>query len=166
MRIRSRQWSVSRNRECRQRVESCRGRFGREAAIARSRLTMQLRPMTKFSLIFSAAALLSATTAAAAQPANCGLRWGVPAKPLVASAQTATDIFLAVEREFFPRADKAQYPDVGARDEGTWWSVSRGRNRERDRLPNGEFIITSGGGQLSMRIDKCTGAISHVLLTR
>jgi len=122
--------------------------------------------MTKFSLILSGVALLFLGTATAAQAPKCGLRWGASAKPLVGSAQTATDIFLAVEREFFPRADKVQYPDVGARDEGKWWSVSRGRNPERDRLPNGDFMIAAGGGQLSMRIDKCTGAISHVFLTR
>ena len=92
------------------------------------------------------------------------MRWGAPAKPLVASASTAIDIFLAVERGFFPFADKVHFPDVDAFDNGKWWSVSRGRNP--DRLPNSDVRVTFGGGQLSMRIDKCTGAISHVFLTR
>jgi hypothetical protein len=92
------------------------------------------------------------------------MRWGKPAKPLVASAQTARDIFLAVERGFYPRANKAEYPDVGAKDEGKWWSVWRGRFPER--RPNDHILVTYGGGQLSMRIDKCTGAIYHVFRTR
>ena len=129
-------------------------RNGWKADITRCDHKRQLEPMTKLSILFSLILWLLVTPAAGEPTPRCGLRWGQPAKPLVASAKTATDIFLAVEREFFPRADKVHYPDVSASDEGSWWSVSRGSPAR------------IGGGQLSMHIDKCTGAISHVFLTK
>jgi hypothetical protein len=113
--------------------------------------------MTKLSAMSST--MLLFLSASPAQPPSCGHRWGQPAKPLVASGKTAEDIFRAVEREFFLRADKVRYPVVAATDEGKWWSVSRGSDPERES-------VSVGGGQLSMRIDKCTGAMSHVFLTK
>ena len=87
------------------------------------------------------------------------MRWGSPAKSLVATPDAAKAIFIAVERDFSPLADKVQFPDVEASDEGEWWSVSRGKQ------PRGESV-TFGGGQLSMRIDKCDGRIWHVFRVR
>jgi hypothetical protein len=122
--------------------------------------------MRRISLPLLAAALVLPSTASATQPLRCGQRWGEPAKPLVASSETARDIFVAVERKFFLRADKAHYPDIGAMDEGKWWSVGRWRDPKRDQRSDGNLVISVGAGQLSMRIDKCTGAISHVFFTR
>ena len=88
---------------------------------------------------------------------NCGVRWGAPAEPLVTTAEAAKAIFVAVEQDFSPHVDKAEFPLVGASDEGKWWSVFRGK-------PASEHF--RGGGQLSMRIDKCDGRIWHVFRTR
>jgi len=85
--------------------------------------------------------------------------------PLVTSSETAKAIFLAVEDDFFLEADKAQYPEVVAVDEGEWWSVLRHRPPEGN-LADGTFTRTFGGGQLSLRIAKCDAAISQVWLTR
>jgi hypothetical protein len=97
-------------------------------------------------------------------PLRCPPRWGQSGKPLVVTPEAAKSIFLAVERDFFPKADTGQYPDVAATDDGKWWSVARYRLPEK--LPNGAVVETFGGGQLSMRIDKCDGRIWHVYFTR
>jgi hypothetical protein len=96
----------------------------------------------------------------------CSERWGRPGEPLVATERTAKDIFVAVEREFFPGADKKRYPDVRARDEGTYWAVYRMRAASRDRPKEGEIILHFAGHQLAMQIDKCTAAISKVHYSR
>jgi hypothetical protein len=85
--------------------------------------------------------------------------------PLVTSSETAKAIFLAVEDDFFPEADKTQYPEVVAVDEGEWWSVFRHRPPEGN-LADGTFTVTRGGGQLSLRIAKCDAKISEVWLSR
>jgi hypothetical protein len=122
--------------------------------------------MAAVTLALAAFGGVSAGATTEQQSPSCAPRWGKPGAPLVASAQTAKEMFVAVEREFFPRADKAQYPDVDAMDDGKWWSVFRWRDPDRDRKPNGDIVISGGGGQLSMHIDKCTAAISHVFFTR
>lgn len=80
-------------------------------------------------------------------------------------ADTAKAIFLAVEDDFFPQADKARFPDVAVRDDGEWWAVFRWRAPEGS-LADRTFRRTRGGGQLSLRIAKCDGSISEVWLTR
>lgn len=96
----------------------------------------------------------------------CPARWGEPGRPLVAKEQTAKSIFTAVEREFFPAADKSEYPDVAARDGGGYWAVFRYRDFRQDKAKKGEIILRAGGGQLSLRIDKCTASISNVFYSR
>ncbi|WP_143093666.1 hypothetical protein [Caulobacter sp. UNC279MFTsu5.1] len=85
-------------------------------------------------------------------------------KPLVTSAETAKAIFLAVEDDLFPAANKTEYPEIVVEDEGGGWSVFR--HRPAQRLPDGSLQITSGGGQLSLSIDKCDAKISKVWLSR
>ena len=85
--------------------------------------------------------------------------------PMVTSPETAKAIFLAVEDDFFPEADKARYPEVVAVDDGEWWSVFRHRPIEGN-LADGTLTRTVGGGQLSLRIAKCDGRNSEVWLTR
>lgn len=96
---------------------------------------------------------------------TCAPRLG-KTTPLVASAETAKDLFIAIERDFFPQANKTEYPDVEAIDSGAYWDVFRRRSPDRDPQPEGYITIRAGGGQLSMRIDKCTSAISHMQLSR
>jgi hypothetical protein len=100
---------------------------------------------------------LSTSAMATGQDLICGLRWGASAKSLVTTAEAARAIFIAVERDFSPHVDKAEFPVVEASDEGRWWSVARGK-------PVSEHY--RGGGQLSMRIDKCDGRIWHLFRTR
>ena len=100
---------------------------------------------------------LPTSAMATAQDLKCGTRWGAPAKPLVTTAEAARAIFIAVERDFSPHVDNAEFPLVEASDDGRWWSVARGKPVSKHYR---------GGGQLSMRIDKCDGKISHVFRTR
>ena len=94
----------------------------------------------------------------------CPARWGAPGQPLVANAETARAIFLAVERDFFPQADLQTYPAVDVHDDGDRWAVFR--HRPSVRLPSGELEITRGGGQLELTIAKCDAAISGVHFSR
>ena len=107
-----------------------------------------------------------ASTPARAEPdtSPCPMRWGRPGRALVTNPETATAIFLAVERDFFPGADPVEYPEVTAEDEGDAWVVFRWRPAER--LPNGDVRVTFGGGQLTLRIAKCDAAISDVHFSR
>ena len=97
----------------------------------------------------------------------CGPReTGDAERFLVGSERTARAIFLAVEQDYHPRADKKNFPDVRVRDEDTYWAVFRMRSAKRDRPKDGEIIVYAAGHQLSIRIDKCTAAISNVYFSR
>ena len=119
-------------------------------------------------LAIALAAITLWSLPASSQPTQnlvkCPPRWGKAGQPLVSRSDTAKAIFSAVEKDFFPQADRTRFPDVEANDDGKWWSVFRWRKAEVQR--NGDAIVTRGGGQLSMRIDKCTATISHVFLSR
>ena len=110
----------------------------------------------------SAAALMAAllSTPAAGAARVCQKEPGQIAGPFVPDAATARAIFLAVETGRGPGADKGRFPVVKAQDEGDHWSVFR-----TQRPPEGSaqriFQRVDGGGQLELRVDKCTGAISH-----
>ena len=94
----------------------------------------------------------------------CPIRWGQPGKPLVANAETARAIFLAVEKDFAPNADTRTYPAVDVRDEGEQWSLFRWR--PPGTLSDGNMDVTHGGGQLELAIAKCDAAISNVHFSR
>jgi hypothetical protein len=85
-------------------------------------------------------------------------------RPIVTSAETAKSIFLAVEGDLFPAANKIEYPEVVAEDEGAHWSVFR--HRPAQPMPDGSLLVTRGGGQLSLSINKCDAKISQVWLSR
>lgn len=112
-----------------------------------------------------AGSLLCLSGPVGAEPHECRATGMRRSEPIVRLADTAKSIFLAVEDDFFPDADKTTFPDVAVRDEGEWWSVFRWRAPEGS-LADGTFRHTIGGGQLSLRIDKCDGSISEVWLTR
>lgn len=105
-----------------------------------------------------------ATTAAAQDEPTCPPRWGQPGRPLVSTPETARAVFLAVEADFFPQADREGFPEVVVEDEGEWWAVFRYRPPEPQ--PGRGAIITHGGGQLSLRIAKCDAQITEVWYQR
>ena len=117
-------------------------------------------------------AILTISTAAQATPGNavqtnplvCPERWGEAGKSLVSKPETAKAIFLAVEADFKPDADKEGFPAVDVQDGGTFWIVYRWRPPVEG--PDGHITLTEGGGQLSLHIAKCDGAISDVWLSR
>jgi len=113
-----------------------------------------------------AVVLAFASTPVRAEPDSspCAPRWGRPGEPLVTKTETATAIYLAVERDFFPGAEPAEFPEVVAEDNGDWWIVFR--MRPPQELTNGEVVVTRGGGQLTLRIAKCDAAISDVHFSR
>jgi hypothetical protein len=109
-------------------------------------------------------ALIAVPQIADARNLQCPPRWGKLGQPLVATKTTAKTIFLAVEKDFFPQADRVKFPDVDVTDDGNYWSVSRGAHvRIRQ---DGTMVSSVGGGQLSFRIDKCDGKIWYVFLTK
>jgi len=109
---------------------------------------------------------VSAPASAQSQPppTACPVRWGYPGEPLVTTPETAIAIYLAIERDFFPGAEPGEYSQVEAVDEGDWWGMYR--HLAPEELPNGDLLITRGGGQLSLNIAKCDAAISDVHFTR
>lgn len=127
-----------------------------------------MKPDLMIAALSSAALLLAAVPATAEEPkqeAVCSRPGFHPEDGVVARSETAERIFLAVETEIFPGADKETYPEVVVRDEGDYWSVFRHRPPEPPQ-PDGSQRIWIGGGQLSMRIAKCDGTISDVILQR
>ncbi|WP_396592894.1 hypothetical protein [Brevundimonas sp. R86498] len=79
-------------------------------------------------LTAAASGLISISFPALAHSPECRTVGMRPETPLVTSPETATAIFLAVEDDFFPQADKAGYPDVVAVDEGECgWYFDTGR---------------------------------------
>lgn len=101
-----------------------------------------------------------AGSALAAEPPACPPRSGKPGAPLVSRPETARAIFLAVEADVFPQADRAGFPAVDVNDDGKHWTVYRWRPPQP--LPNGEMRLTAGGGQLSLTVDKCTGEVADL----
>ena len=115
----------------------------------------------------SVALLLTAVGPAIAdeQEHRCARPGFHPEAGVVARPETAERIFLAIEAEIFPGADKETFPEVVVTDHGDHWSVFRHRPPEPPR-PDGSRRIWIGGGQLGLRIAKCDGAISSVFLQR
>jgi hypothetical protein len=133
---------------------------GWKADVARRAESQHLCTMIKFlgvgiSLVLLAfGANAKATLSGASQ--SCSMRWGKPVAPLVTKAETAKAIFLAVERDFFPQANKTRFPDLFARENGSTWRVYRGR-------ADGWLM---GGGQLAVQIAKCDGRVSDVYFSK
>ena len=79
---------------------------------------------------------------------------------LVPTADIAKEIYIAVVRGLSPGLLK-RFPIVTAEDEGDHWAMSQTDNAPVPKPSPNTVIVTAGGGQLNMDIDKCTGAISH-----
>jgi hypothetical protein len=105
---------------------------------------------------------LSATAQTSAQ-VSCPPPWKTPWAP---NEAVAKQIYLSVGKARFPRMTK-KFPVVTVHDGGDHWDVSQASGKPSIvQVGPGEVVVTSGGGQLSMEIDKCTGAVSRAVLNR
>jgi hypothetical protein len=111
------------------------------------------------------ALMLLALDATAQPPAqvSCPPPWTTPWVP---NEVVAKQIYLSVGKARFPRMAK-KFPVVTVRDGGDHWVVSQGSGKPAVvEVKPGEVVVTSGGGQLSMNIDKCTGTILGAVFNR
>lgn len=119
--------------------------------------------------ILVAAGVLSAGPLAVADPPApviCEKLPGMLAGPYVPDPETAQAVFLALESRIFPGRNIAAFPRVMVTDAGGSWTVFRTAAEpaisDPVALPEGGSVVSmrGGNGQLEMRIDKCSGAIS------
>ena len=100
--------------------------------------------------------------AAAAQPApparRCRLIY--PVVPDERAARRIAEVVIAA-RPFQPRR-RYQLRVTIDEDDPRQWLAYQHRPAPRLRLRPGEVQVTSGGGGVEMRIDRCTGAITHL----
>jgi hypothetical protein len=90
---------------------------------------------------------------------------GYISSQLVPNAHVAESIYRAVARNLDPQVFQ-KYPIVVVTDAGDHWSVYQTNNAPPPKAPRSTVMVTAGGGQLDMEIDKCTGAISHAAFNR
>jgi hypothetical protein len=95
-------------------------------------------------------AAIAIANPAAAQPIACPKRDSMP-RPMVPTAEVAKGIYLAVEKGLKFHPNPMIHSDLVVSDGGAAWQVSRHLKPKHMK----------GGGQLSLRIDKCSGEISH-----
>ena len=84
---------------------------------------------------------------------------------MVPNKQVAEAIYRAVGEAMFPGLFK-KYPIVIVEDRGHHWYVSQADDRPPPEPSPGTVIVSAGGGQLYMEIDKCTAAISDAALNK
>lgn len=92
--------------------------------------------------------------------------------PYVPDRKTAEAIYRAIAANAaFDLLKK--YPVIIVEDHGMFWRVGQKRTKEPPEPPQKEdpnsfpsVVINAGGGQMSMSIDKCNGAISNLWLNR
>ncbi len=83
-------------------------------------------------------------------------------RAFVPNPEIAVAIYKAV-RLGIGNGPNERFPEIEVTDEGDYWQVMENRTPVPPRDPmTKEF----GGGQLYMRIDKCTGAISNAAYNR
>jgi hypothetical protein len=111
------------------------------------------------------ATIICCFTPAFAKQASCPPPW---ADGWVKDPDVAKTIYLAVGRaQHFQDFDK--YPDIVVEDRGDQWLVSQTDLHPQPLAPvpgREAVIVSAGGGQLYMRINKCNGAISEAWLNR
>jgi hypothetical protein len=87
---------------------------------------------------------------------SCPKTAGFIGGPFVPTEDVAREIYKVMVSTVAPRSTE-EFPVIVIEDQGDHWLASQ------DRLQPTEGF---GGGQLYMRIDKCTGAISHAAFNR
>ncbi len=101
--------------------------------------------------------IVTLTPAASGPAPVCRHQDGMIDGPVVPTAEVARGIFTAVARASQSEQAAGQYV-LTIVDTGAAWGVYQA-------LPT-DNINTRGGGGLTMRIDKCTGAISEMHYSR
>ena len=116
--------------------------------------------ITYWAVIFG----LTAPCAAVAQAPPCP-NDGYIASQMVPSKEVAEEIYKSVGRKLVPSNFK-KFPIVIVYDKGDHWELSQANNDPPPKLGSNEVLVSTGGGQLNMDINKCTGAISHAALAK
>jgi hypothetical protein len=92
---------------------------------------------------------------------------GIGGDPLVPTATAAREIYRAVVLAVVP-GNLDKFPIIVVEDTGDHWSI--GNTRHEDQVPRpappGAVLVTTGGGQFHMDLDKCSGTISNAALER
>jgi hypothetical protein len=97
----------------------------------------------------------------------CPVEQGYSVMPIVHSARIAKGIYRAVLLGIGGGARLLkQYPIVMVTDAGDYWEVWQTNNDPPPKPSRDSVTVTAGGGQFSMEINKCTGAISHFVGNR
>lgn len=112
--------------------------------------------------LLAMAALLGAAPIPKAPTLRCTHTNGLIDGPFVPNAAIATAIYRAV-RPSIGGGPKPDLPEVEVIDAGGHWEVMENRRRSPSSAPTD---VTRGGGELYLRIDKCTGAISNASYNR
>ncbi|HJW39802.1 MAG TPA: hypothetical protein VJ476_01090 [Rhizomicrobium sp.] len=97
--------------------------------------------------------------AGVAQPPLCRHTNFINAQ-FVPTADIAKKIYKAVGEGLDPNLLK-EYPIIEATDAGDHWSMWQMNNKPPPKAGPNEVIVTAGGRQLHMDINKCSGAISN-----
>lgn len=121
------------------------------------------RDMSVRAILSIVAALCVTTTAALAEPLNCpgdGLHAPVT---YVGDAETARAIFIAIKKNY--GGPPARSGGITVTDRGSGWLVSR-NGQSNEYRPDGSVLKHLGGGTMTLRIDKCTGALSDLVFAR
>ncbi len=123
--------------------------------------------MREFALAMGAWSSLAVAQTASAAPvlSKCEKQPGFMGGPFVPDTRTAEAVYRAVANGIVPGALE-RYPRVTVADAGDQWAVSQTGQSSPRGPKEGEVSIDAGGGQLSMKIDKCTAAISAAVLNR
>jgi hypothetical protein len=90
---------------------------------------------------------------------------GYIASQMVPDKKVAAAIYKVVGQTLVPHNFK-EFPIVVVEDKGDHWEVSQVNNRPPPKLGPNEVLVSTGGGELNMDINKCTGAISHAALAK
>lgn len=104
-------------------------------------------------------ALAVGSVAAAPMHVACPPPW---TEPWVRDEMAAKQVYLAVAKRRFP----SKFRQLTVSDGGDHWDVFQESGKPQPKPKAGEIIVSAGGGQLYMSIDKCTGAISNAALSR
>lgn len=83
--------------------------------------------------------------------------------PFVPNAATARQIFIAVRAVVAPDLHSAKNSSVTVRDAGQYWVVTQ---QIRVRESGGKLISLMGGAGISMKVDKCSGAVLEAAFNR
>jgi hypothetical protein len=90
---------------------------------------------------------------------------GYIASQMVPTKEVAEAIYRTVGSKIAPSNFK-KFPVVVVIDGGDHWEVSQTNNDPPPKLGPNEVLVSAGGGQLNMDINKCSGAISRAALAK